>query len=66
MTKNDMMRVLAEMPGDTELEIHIETDDGSASADFTLEPIGEVIGAHSPQFFTFRVGDFISDCGGNV
>ena len=55
-----MNRVLANLPDNTELEIHIEGADGSA--DFTLEPIGQVIGANNPSWFTFKAGEFVSDC----
>ena len=62
MTKKEMLEALADMPDETVLEIHIEEDDGSASADFLLEPIGEVSGDANPPWFTFRVGEFVSDC----
>ena len=63
MTKKEILEALADMPEDTILEIHIEEDDGSASADFLLESIGQVAGDTKPPWFTFRVGEFVSDCG---
>ena len=62
MTKKEMLAALEHMPDNTELEIHLESDDGSSTADFALEAIGEVAGNPDPPFFTFRAGDFISDC----
>ena len=63
MTKGDLLnnKEFTDLPDDAELEIHLAIDDGSA--DFSLEPIGQVIGPVNPAFFTFRVGEFISDCG---
>jgi hypothetical protein len=61
VTKREMLEALAGLPDDTELEIHLEHDGGSA--DYVLEAIGEVIGAVNPPWFTFRVGELVSDCG---
>ena len=63
MTKKEMLEALAGLPDETELEIHLEHMDGSE--DYALEPIGPV-GGISPgniPWFTFRVGEFVSDCG---
>lgn len=60
MTKKDILAALADMPDNTELEIHLEED--GQTADFALEAIGPVAGNPGPPFFTFRVGEFISDC----
>jgi hypothetical protein len=62
MTKKDMIEALADMPDNTELEIHIEGENGGM-ADFCLEPIGRVMGDVNPPWFTFRAGEFVSDCG---
>lgn len=62
MTKGELMDAWDGMPENTELEIHIESDDGSEAADFALEEIGPVSGATNPPFFTFKVGDLIATC----
>lgn len=64
MTKGELWASeLAGMPDNTELEIHLDHSDGSE--DFTLEPIGPVSGISpdQPPWFTFRVGELVSECG---